>query len=142
VVEDIAVSAPEAELIAALTAAMAADDAVQAVLGDPVRLFAERSRSAAYPHASWGRSETLARDADDVTLIEHRLSLEIWCRDGDAHAITGQLREALRGLDPVLPEPWTLVLLAPAYSDVFATRDSRVKRGLVRLRAVMGRSLA
>jgi len=132
-------SAPEAELIAALTAAMLADGAVKAVLGDPVRLFSERSRNAAYPHASWGRSETLARDADDVTLIEHRLTLEIWCRDGDAHAITGQLREALRGLDPVLPAPWTLVLLAPAYSDVFATRDRRVKRGLIRLRAVMGR---
>lgn len=139
-VEDLAVSAPDADLIAALTTAMAGDAAVMAVLGDPVRIFAERSRSAAYPHASWGRSETLARDADDVTLIEHRLSLEIWCRDGDAHAITGQLREALRGLDPVLPEPWTLVLLAPAYSDVFATRDRRVKRGLIRLRAMMGRS--
>lgn len=132
-------SAPDADLIAALTAAMLADDAVKAVLGDPVRLFDERSRSAAYPHASWGRSETLARDADDVTLIEHRLTLEIWCRDGDAHATTGQLREALRGLDPELPEPWTLVLLAPAYSDVFATRDRRVKRGLIRLRAVIGR---
>ena len=141
-VEDLAVSAPDADLIAALTAAMAADAAVKALLGDPVRLYAERSRSAAYPHASWGRSETLARDADDVTLIEHRLSLEIWCRDGDAHAVTGQLREALRGLDLVLPEPWTLVLLAPAYSDVFATRDRRVKRGIIRLRAVMGRSAA
>ena len=138
-VEDIAVSAPEAELIAALTTAMAGDAAVMAVLGDPVRIFTERSRSAAYPHASWGRSETLARDADDVTLIEHRLTLEIWCRDSDAHAITGQLREALRGLDPDLPAPWTLVLLAPAYSDVFATRDRRVKRGIIRLRAVMGR---
>ena len=133
-------SAPDADLIAALTAAMAGDAAVMAVLGDPVRLFAERSRSAAYPHASWGRSETLARDADDVTLIEHRLTLEIWCRDSDAHAITGQLREALRGLDPDLPAPWTLVLLAPAYSDVFATRDRRVKRGIIRLRAVMGKN--
>ena len=131
-------SAPDADLIAALTTAMLGDAAVKTVLGDPVRLFAERSRSAAYPHASWGRSETLARDADDVTLIEHRLTLEIWCRDGDAHATTGQLREALRGLDPVLPDPWTLVLLAPAYSDVFATRDRRVKRGIIRLRAVMG----
>tara|TARA_R110000868_G_scaffold322583_2_gene583528 strand:+ start:1664 stop:2080 length:417 start_codon:yes stop_codon:yes gene_type:complete len=134
------VSAPEADLIAALTTAMQADAGVKAVLGDPVRLFAERSRSAAYPHASWGRSECQARDGDDVTVIEHRLTLEIWCRDGDAHAITGQLREALRGLDLALPEPWTLVLLAPAYSDVFATRDHRVKRGLIRLRAVMGRS--
>ncbi len=133
-------SAPDADLIAALSAAMAGDAAVMAVLGDPVRLSAERSRSAAWPHASWGRSETLARDADDVTLIEHRLTLEIWCRDSDAHATTGQLREALRGLDPVLPEPWTLVLLAPAYSDVFTTRDRRVKRGIIRLRAVMGRS--
>ncbi|WP_417491407.1 DUF3168 domain-containing protein [Maricaulis sp.] len=133
-------SAPDADLAAALTTAMAGDAAVMAVLGDPVRLFAERSRSAAWPHASWGRSETLARDADDVTLIEHRLTLEVWCRDSDAHAITGQLREALRGLDPELPDPWTLVLLAPAYSDVFATRDRRVMRGIIRLRAVMGRS--
>jgi len=131
-------SAPEADLRVALQQALEADAAVQAVLGNPVRLFDSRTKQAAYPHASWGRAESRTREADGVDLIEHRLSLDIWCRDGGASAITGQMRAALRGLDITLPTPWTLISLMPVYSDVFSTRDPRVARGVIRLRALMG----
>lgn len=130
-------SAPEARLKSALTAALAASPQVQAVLGDPVRIGRPRSRHAVYPYASWGRAESSARDADGVRLIEHKLSLDIWCRDQDPAEITGPVRAALRDLDIVLPAPWTLVLLQPVYADHFHTRDLRVQRGLIRLKAVM-----
>jgi hypothetical protein len=132
------VSAPEAALRQALETALAGDANVQALLGDPVRLFEVRSKTAAYPHASWGRAQSQARDGDGAVLVEHRLTLDIWCRDGGASEITGQLREALRGPELVLPSPWTLVSLMPVYSDVFATRDFRLSRGVIRLRALMG----
>jgi hypothetical protein len=133
------VSTPETALRDAIEAAMRADAGVQAVLGDPVRLYETRSREAAYPHASWGRAQSQARDADGATLIEHRLTLEIWCRDEGAGAVTGQLRAALRGLDIALPEGWSLLSLMPVYMDAFATKSRRVTRGIIRLRALMGR---
>jgi hypothetical protein len=138
VAQAVLVSVPEAALRQALETALASDASVQALLGDPLRLFEARSKTAAYPHASWGRAQSQARDGDGVALIEHRLTVDIWCRDGGAIETTGQLREALRGLDLVLPVPWRLVSLMPVYSDVFATRDFRVSRGVIRLRALMG----
>lgn len=133
-------SAPEEAFRTALTGAMATSPAVQTVLGSPLRLYADRSRDAAYPHASWGKAESREQGAAGVTLIEHRLTLDIWCRDRDAMPTTSAIREAIRGLDIVLPAPWRLVSLGPAYSDGFATRDPRVKRGLIRLRALIARS--
>jgi len=131
-------SAPETDLRAALQLALEADLAVQAVLGNPARLFDSRAKEAVYPHASWGRAESRSRDSEGVDLIEHRLSLDIWCRDGGASEVTGQLRQALRSLDITLPAPWSLISLMPVYSDVFSTRDPRVTRGVIRLRALMG----
>lgn len=131
-------SAPERALRLALGAALAADAGVKAVLGDPVRLYARRSARAAFPHASWGRAQSVARGADGVDLIEHRLTLDVWCREEEPEAVIGALRAALAGMDIELPAPWVLVSLVPAYADVFATRDEQVRRGLVRLRAVMG----
>ncbi len=132
-------SGPEAGLRAVIDAALKADPAIQAVLGDPVRLTARRGRRTPYPNASWGRIETVETGADGVSLLECRLSLDIWCRDADPAELLGPLRTALAGLDIALPEPWTLLSLLPAYSDVFATRDTDIRRGLIRLKAVMGR---
>lgn len=134
-------SAPETELRAALETALRADPGVRAVLGDPLRLFEARDPRAPYPHASWGRAESRETGADGVRMIEHRLSLEIWCRDQDPMPLVGTVRAAIAAAEIGLPAPWTLVSLVPAYSDVFATRDRRLRRGLVRLRALMGRAV-
>lgn len=133
-------SAPESALRQSIEAALRADTGVRAVLGDPVRLYEIRSRMAAYPHASWGRAQTRIRDGDGAAMLEHRLTLDIWCRDDDAVAVTGQLRAALRELDISLPDGWALLSLIPVYTDVFATTDRRVTRGVIRLRALMGRA--
>jgi hypothetical protein len=131
------VTGPDAQVRAVLAAALMADASVQAVLGHPVRLYEARSTSAPYPHASWGRTETTSRDADGVQLIETRLSLDVWGRDEEVLEVTGAVRGALRAMDLDLPEPWTLVSLMPVYSDHFTTRIQRIRRGLIRLKAVM-----
>lgn len=125
------------QLRTALEAALAADPALQAVLGDPLRLAPARSRHLAYPHASWGRMTCQARGSDDTDLVECRLTLEIWCRDSDAHAVTGQVRQRIRALSPVLPAGVQLISLEPVYADVFQTANQRLQRGLVRIRALL-----
>lgn len=132
-------SAPDAQLRAALDAALRADAGVRAVLGDPVRLFEVRDSRAAWPHASWGRCETSQGGADGVSLLDCRLNLDIWCRDSDPAPVLAAMRTALAGVSPELPPPWTLVSLSPVYSDVFTTSDRRIRRGLIRLRALLGR---
>jgi hypothetical protein len=131
------VSGPEAQLRDALTAALMADASVQAVLGQTPRIYQTRPASAAFPHVSWGRAELISRDADGVELVETRLHLEVWERDNDVLPVTAVLRSALRAMDIELPAPWTLVSMLPVYADHFATRNPRVRRGLIRLKAVM-----
>lgn len=131
-------SSVETGLQQAVTTALAADPAVKTILGEPARIFAQRPRTVAYPFASWGRVESLARDAEGASLTEIRLTLEVWCRDSDPAAVLGVLRQALRRADINLPEPVRLVSLVPAYSDIFSTRNARLRRGIIRLRALVG----
>ncbi|MHA6288269.1 DUF3168 domain-containing protein [Maricaulis sp. CAU 1757] len=127
------------DLRGALETALREDAAVRAVLGDPVRLTARRSARAAYPNASWGRSGARTRGAAGVDLLETRLTLNLWVRDGPAEPVLGAVRTAIADMDVELPPPFVLVALMPAYCDVFHTRDSRVSHGVIRLRALMGR---
>ncbi|OLF72284.1 hypothetical protein AWH62_10630 [Maricaulis sp. W15] len=122
----------------ALTAQFASDPAVMILLGDPIRLYEERSARAAFPHASWGRIESHESGADDVRLLDIRLTLDIWHRDGDPDPVVAALADAVASASPDLPAPWRLISLTPTYRDVFATRDRRLKRGLLRVRAVAG----
>lgn len=124
----------------ALTAQFASDPAVMILLGDPIRLYDERSTRAAFPHASWGRIETHESGADGVRLLEVRLGLDVWYRDGEPGPVLDALADSVAAAAlPDLPGPWRLISLTPAYRDVFATRERRLKRGLLRVRAVMGR---
>jgi len=124
----------------ALTAQFASDPAVMILLGDPIRLYDERSTRAAFPHASWGRIETHESGADGVRLLEVRLGLDVWYRDGEPGPVLDALADSVTSAPlPDLPGPWRLISLTPAYRDVFATRERRLKRGLLRVRAVMGR---
>jgi len=133
------VTSPVEALREALTAQFASDPAVMILLGDPIRLYDERSTRAAFPHASWGRIETHESGADDVRLLEVRLGLDVWYRDGDPGPVLDALADSVTAAAlPDLPEPWRLITLTPAYRDVFSTRERRLKRGLLRLRAVVG----
>ncbi|WP_338245611.1 DUF3168 domain-containing protein [Maricaulis maris] len=126
-------------LRAALETGFAADPAVMARLGDPLRLYQSRAHRAAYPHASWSRVETVETGADGVRLLDVRLGLDVWQRDSDPGPVLDALADAVIALaTPDLPAPWHLVTLHPTYRDVFATRDRRLRRGVLRVRAVLG----
>jgi uncharacterized protein DUF3168 len=123
---------------AALAARLAATPAVTNALGDPLRLFEARNRRAAFPHASWGGSEVSERGADGARMLEIRLTLDIWQRDASPAALLGVLSDSVAAAPvPDLPAPWRLISLTPAYRDVFATPERRLKRGLLRVRALV-----
>ncbi len=123
----------------ALADRLAATPAVTNALGDPLRLFEERNRRAAFPHASWGGSAISERGAEGVRLLEVRLTLDVWHRDASPAALLGGLVDAIAAAPLLdLPGPYSLISLAPAYRDVFTTPERRLKRGLLRIKALVG----
>jgi hypothetical protein len=133
------VSGPGEALKAALETVLRADAGVTAQLGVPLRIFPERSNQAGYPHASWGRAQVRDRGASGVLLLDYRQTLDIWLRDGVALDLVDAVRVALTGVKPELSGGWRLVSLSPAYADLFTTTHSRVRRGLVRVHALIAR---
>ncbi|WP_203294231.1 tail completion protein gp17 [Maricaulis parjimensis] len=132
-------SGPGDALKTALETVLRSDAGVTAQLGVPLRIFPERSHQAGYPHASWGRAQVRDRGASGVLLLDYRQTLDIWLRDGVALDLVDAVRVALTGVKPELAAPWRLVSLAPAYADLFTTTHSRVRRGLVRVHALIAR---
>ncbi|MBO6797140.1 DUF3168 domain-containing protein [Maricaulis sp.] len=122
----------------AISTALAASPEAQALFGDPLRLADRPSRHLAFPHLSWGRAQTSDKSADGVDLIELRQDLMVWEQEGDAPALTGQLRTLLRQLTINVAAPWCVISLVPVFTDTFNTNRLGVRRGLIRLRAVMG----
>ncbi len=123
----------------ALADRLAVTPAATTALGDPLRLFEDRNRRAAFPHASWGVSTITEGGAEGVRLLDVRLTLDIWQRDASPAAVLGGVADAITGAPlPDLPAPWRLINLAPAYRDVFTTPERRLKRGLLRVKALVG----
>ena len=132
-------SGPGEALKAALEGVLQAGAAVTAQLGTPLRIHPQRSSQAGYPHASWGRAQVRDRGASGVLLLDYRQTLDIWLRDGVALDLVDTVRVALTGVKPELGPGWRLVSLSPAYADLFTTTHTRVRRGLVRVHALIAR---
>lgn len=118
--------------------ALSASPEARALFGDPLRLADRPSRHLDFPYLSWGRAQSSDKSADGVDLIELRQDLMVWEQEGDAPALTGQLRTLLRQLTISVEAPWCVISLVPVFTDTFNTNRLGVRRGLIRLRAVMG----
>ena len=129
--------APDTRLRKAIADALAGHAEAQALFGHPLRLMERADRHSLYPYLSWGRAQLTDKSANGVDLVEARLDLQVWVREGDARALVGALRSILRRLDITPPVPWSLISLMPVYSDAFSTHRPGTRRGLIRLRALM-----
>jgi hypothetical protein len=130
----------EAAFQDALLAQLAADADVQAVLGDPARIFDAAPNGAAYPYLTAGRAVSEVRDAVDADLIEHRLTLHLWTRDTgrrETKEMLGVLRAASHEAAFALGAGFSLLSCRVVYSDVFRTTDSRLVHGVLRVRALI-----
>ncbi|KPP80682.1 MAG: gene transfer agent protein of unknown function DUF3168 [Oceanicaulis sp. HLUCCA04] len=128
-------------LQAGLLAHLAADSGVQALTGDPPRLYDRAPAGAPYPYLSLGRHESRPLDGDDTSLSEHRLTVHVWTRRqafGELKAITGAVSAALHNAAFSLDGGYRLVLCQIVYTDHFEGADTRSVHGLVRVRALLG----
>jgi hypothetical protein len=132
-----AVSAERA-LQDALIAALAADEGVQAVLGDPARVSRRGGELPAYPYFEVSRHVSEPAGSAAVDGTDHRLDLAIVSRnDGGVGGLDGMaaVRQALVTLE--LPMAgWRCILLAPVFMDQLR-QGGGVYRAILRIRAVV-----
>lgn len=124
------------ELIGATLEALRADQAVQAVLGNPARVYDDETPGPAYPYAVIERHESRAANAAAARGLEHTLQIATYARHGGAHeskVILGALRAAIETLPFDLPSQ-RVVLVIPTYCDVMRTKNQFLLRGLLRIR--------
>lgn len=128
----------ERALAAAIHQAAIADTGVQALLGDPARVYDEPPSDPVFPYVTLGRVETAARDASGSPTLEHALTLHAWSRYGgraEAIDVIAALRERLHNAALAVTGR-RLVLLLAQFSDVFRSGDGRTTHGVLRLRAI------
>ena len=130
-------TAASAALRAAVHDALAADAALNALLGGP-KVYDEPPRSAAFPYVTLGETRINDFSTGDGPGEEHQLTLHAWSRQGghaQAHVIAGALLQALDDA-PLTLTDHTLVNFRFAVADVRREADGRTYHALVRFRAV------
>ena len=130
-------SAHELALQKALIAHLKADAAVQAVLGEPVRIRDSASADTAFPHLLIGRCESRPVAADGGGL-EQALTLTVVSRfrgTEEAKAILAAVRVALNDAALEADGVRTVSLRVP-FADVFPAADGARTFAVLRVRAV------
>jgi hypothetical protein len=128
----------EKALLAAMRAAMLEHAAIQAVLGDPARVYDDPPPDVIFPYVTLGRMESRPADASGGEAIEHVITLHAWSRYGgraEALDVIAALRAALHNA-PLTITGRELVLLLATFSDVFRSGDGRTTHGVLRLKAI------
>ncbi len=128
---------PDWALQSAVIAALEADAALAALLGEGRRIFDAPPRRAPYPAIAIARVESLPYEAALSEGLEQRLTLHVYSRAArrEAMAIIARLRAVLHH-QPIAIAGRRLVLAAVVYADVVRNADLSGFLGLVRLRAL------
>jgi hypothetical protein len=127
----------ELALQKALIAHLSEDVAVQALLGDPARIWDAAPREGELPHLLIGRCESRLVGADGGG-VEHRLTLTVVSRfrgTEEAKAVLAAVR--LRLTDArVQADGVRAVSLGVVFADVFPAADGARTYAVLRVRAV------
>lgn len=127
----------EGALQRAVIARLRDDAGVQAVLGEPARVWDQPPVDGGFPRLLVGRGESRPVAADGCG-IEHRLTLTAVSRfpgTEEARAVAGAVRAALG--DAVLEADGVRTIsLGVVFSDVFRMGDWRRTHAVLRVRAV------
>lgn len=130
-------SGHELALQKALLAHLKGDTALQALLGDPARIWDGAPEDGGFPHVLVGRAESRPLPADGGG-VEHVLALTATSRfrgTEEAKAILAALR--LRLADAVLEADGVrTVSLRATFADVFPSADRARTYAVLRVRAV------
>jgi len=124
-------------LVKAVVAALAANEAVKALLGDPVRVFDVPPKGAVARYLLVGRGVEVPLNAEGGG-AEVTLSLSVVSRfsgQEEARAVVAAVRSALDGL--AVSDGGVTGCVRVRGAEVFAGDDGRGAYGVLRLRAVM-----
>lgn len=127
---------PETALQKALIDTLSAAESVQALLGDPVRIFDETPSDVVFPYSTIGRIETGANGASAHDGLQHAITLHVWSRYGgraEAQAILGAFRAVLDDAG-VSVEDRRITLCLVTLVDAFRAGDGRTTQGVLRLK--------
>ena len=130
-------SAHELALQKALIAHLKADAAVQALLGEPARIWDAAPKDAAFPHLLIGRCESRPVGADGGG-VEQALTLTIVSRfrgTEEAKAVLAAVRVALTEA-ALAADGVRTVSLGVTFADVFPGADGARTFAVLRVRAV------
>ena len=128
----------EAAIEAALMELLRADAGVQAVFGNPARVFDAESDAPLFAFAELERHEVTSAGAALVDGHEHRLTLAVFTREDGlkgAKAAVAALRGAVEGAAWSVPGVH-VVMAHVVYGDVMRTADKRAFRGIIRIRII------
>ena len=127
----------EGALVKALIAHLGGDGALQALLGDPVRVWDEAPSGAGFPHLVIGRCESRPLNADGGG-AEQRLTLTCASRFAgmeEVRAVAAAVRARLADA-PLEADGVRAVSVAVTFTDLFRSADLKRAWAVMRLRAV------
>lgn len=123
---------------AAVRAALTADAAMRALVGNPARVFEAEPDQPLYPFVTLGQTQSTPKDAAASQALEHALTVHVWARHGgksEALAVLNAAREALHDR-PLAVSGRRLVYLFAVFADVFRAPDQRTTHAVLRLKAL------
>ena len=127
----------ESALQKGLIARLKADETLQALLGEPARIWDEPPAQPGFPHLRIGPSQSWPVRAEDCG-IEHQLTLHCASRFAgteEARAICAAVRARLEGAG-IEVDGIRTISLRVTFTDIFRSADLRRTYGVIRVRAV------
>ena len=127
----------ESALQKGLIAWLRADEVVQAVLGEPARIWDEPPAAPVFPYLKVGASQSQPVRAADCG-IEHSVTLHCVSRfagSEEARAICAAVRARLDGA-VIETDGVRTISLKTTFTDIFRSPDLRRTHGVIRVRAV------
>ena len=121
-----------------LIASMGLDENIIANLGNPLRLYDEPVKQAAYPYAIWRRIEQKPIADDNLNAYEISITIEIVCKNTGQEAAkkaVDAIKNWAQNSRPTNPQI-KIALLMCSYCDIFRAIDGRTIIGVVRLKII------
>ena len=122
----------------AIFAALGADSAVKALIGDPARIYDDPPGGAVLPYVQIGDGTETDWSTATEEGAEHQVTIHVWSRSGgrkEVRAVLAAIYDVLHD-SGLSPEGQTLVNFRFTLSQIFRESDGETHHGVARYRAV------
>jgi len=122
------------EISKALHSLLLAHSGVQAVLGEPPRLYDSPPEDPVFPYLTYGPMRSEDRSGDGAVINTHTLTLDIWSRYGGRAEVMEGLKAVTEALEngAMTLTAVSLVRAQVTYTDIFRAPDGQTLHGLIR----------